>query len=365
MGKINAVTRILAMLLTLIFVLALASCKFEDVNGNETSGNGTTNPGGTQKEPATAMDFMTTDLTPYIALGQYKGIELTAKEMEYLVTLREMIHADGAYFEKSRDPERVVKEGDIINVDYTGYRNGVEFDGGKATKQDITVFENGKYIDGFASGYIGAKVGEPSEFEVTFPDDYGEESLAGRKVTFKFTVNYICEFDELTEEIVTDLSDGRYKTVEEFEAFYRGQTAQVELWKKVIEHATVRSYPEQQVNYYYQQSRTYYEYYASLYGMSYEELLSKSGISDAELKESAKTYTLEDLVYYAILKAENIQLTEEEYNAELPGYIKMYKDRYGYDEKYIRENLLASIEDNMLYDKLQRTLIGWAKISWE
>lgn len=357
-------SRLAALMLSVLILGALlVSCN----SGNEK------NPGDTTEEQTQAttekaekMDLSDMDLSPYIALGQYKNIPVTMKEIEYVVALREILLEDGAYLEKMKEGEidRPVMEGDIIHVDYTGYLDGVQFDGGRATNQDITVYDGKGYIDGFASGFIGAEVGETSSFDVTFPKDYSEASLAGKEVTFEFKVHHIYQFDELTDEMAVDLSNGEFTTAEAYEQHQRNLLIQEKLWLTIVDNATVIKYPEQHRLYYYQQNRSYYDYYASLYQMTYEKLLAALDLTDAALWKSAELYVLEDLVYYAIRSAENIALTEEEYNEKIDVYINRYKEELKYSDAEIRENM-AAIEDNMLYDKVQEMLIEWADVTWE
>ena len=357
------ILRLGALLLVLLTAIsALVACQSSG-SGNETTAT-TTGTAETMK-PATEMDFSTMDLSPYISLGQYKGIKVTAKEIDYVVALRTALFEDGAYFDQTEDPDRFVELGDVVNVDYQGYVDGVAFEGGKTLGADITVYDNGIYIPGFATGFIGAAPGESSSFEVTFPEDYGEGSLAGKTAEFKFTINHVYVFDELTDVIAKDLSGGQYPTAAEYEQFLRNQTVQVEIWKQVVYNATIKNYPEQQVYYYYYQNRSYYEYYASMYGISYTELLAYNGLTDDDLYNSAKTYVLEDLVFYAIQQAENIVYTDEEYERDLQYYINRYKNEYQYSEDYIRQNLMSAVEENMLYDKVQNAIIGWSQITWE
>lgn len=367
--------RILAGALALLLsCLVLASCDSNGVGG----GDSTTAGSNEEVEP---LDLSAMDLSPYISLGQYKNIPITVSEAEYLVTLREAMRDDNAYFsfvtdgkykpssssstEIIVDEERTVAEGDIINVDYKGILNGVAFDGGTAKDQEITVFENGTYIDGFAVGFVGTAVGASSSFNVTFPENYGSEELAGKEVTFEFTVNYIYEFDALTDEIVSDLSGGEFTTVADYENDLRTSIIAEDLWKKVVDNATLIDYPEQQVRYYYQQNRKFYEYYATYYKLSYEELLTRMGLTDEDLYVAAEELVKEDLVYYAILDAESISLTEAEKNEKLDAYVKRYMEELGYTEAEIRKDHLESIYDAMLYDKMQETLVSFASVTWE
>ena len=110
--------------------------------------------------PEQPMDLLNTDLTPYITLGAYKNVAVSAKEIGYRITLHNSMLANEAYYTKVTEGDRTVKEGDIINVDYKGFLDGVAFEGGEAADQVITVYEDGSYIPGFAGGFVGVKVGE-------------------------------------------------------------------------------------------------------------------------------------------------------------------------------------------------------------
>lgn len=351
-------------ILTAILALSLLLSVFVSCNGDTGTPGDTTGGGEETSAPAEKMDLLGMDLSPYVAIKQYKGVPVTVKEIDYLIAIRELLRDDGAYFEKSEEEGRTVMEGDIINVNYTGYLNGKQFEGGKASNQDITVYDGMGYIDGFASGFIGAVVGEDSSFDVTFPKTYQEASLAGQEVTFEFTVNFVYEFDELTDEIAKDLSGGEYTTVEDFEAHQRSLVVQKVLWEEILANATVKKYPEQHLNYYYQNTRAVYEYYADYYNMKYEELLAAMGLSDADFYDSAKLYVKEDLVTFMIRNTEGIAFTDEEYNAAIGFYIKRYKDEFNYTDAEIEENI-EQIEENMIFDKIQRLLVEWADVTWE
>lgn len=331
----------------------------EDATG-ETTGE-TTGDVETVVEP---MDFDSMDLTPYVTLGAYKNIPVTLKESAYYSSLCEVLFDSGKYFDKITAGEDKVAEGDYINVNYKGILSGVAFEGGTAENQDIVASEGSGYIEGFASGFLGAKVGASGSFLVTFPENYGEQTLAGKEVTFEFTVNCIYRFHTLTDAIADELSDGAYPTAEAYEGYLRNLLIQPELWNAVIKNAKVIAYPEQQVQYYYLQNRNYYETYGKYYGMEYEEFLTYLGITDADLMEAAKAYVLEDLVYYAIKKTENIVMPEDYYNAKVGHYIERYKDVYGYTDAQI-EAAMDDIRANMTYDYAQEVILSFADVTWE
>jgi trigger factor len=360
--KHHPITLRIAALLCAVWMLAFtfASCSSGGGSGTES----TTAAGGAETtKPVEKMDLANEDLSKYISLGQYKGIKLEMDEMDYTIYYRELLLDDGAYFDEITSTDRVVCEGDLINVDYTGYYKGTQFDGGKASAQDLTVSDGRGYIDGFGVGFVGAVVGETSSFNVTFPEQYGDSFLTGKEVTFEFKVNHIYEFDALTDEMAKDLSGGEYVTAEEYETYLRDQLITELLWPQVIENATILEYPTQQVQYYYQQNRNYYEHYANSYDMTYAEFLTYFNLTDADLYESAKLYTAEDLVFHSIRKNEQISLSEDEYDAMIGAYIDDYKAKFGYTDAEIK-TVMPAIEENMLYDKVLKTVVGWSEIVW-
>ena len=119
--------------------------------------------------------------------------------------------------------DRAVQKEDTVNIDYTGYMDGEEFEGGSATGDDLLI-GSGSFISGFEDGLIGHKKGEEVTLDLTFPEDYQNEEMQGKAVQFKVKINKISQAPELTDEWVAANTD--YKTVEEYKA------AQKELMQK-------------------------------------------------------------------------------------------------------------------------------------
>ena len=118
--------------------------------------------------------------------------------------------------------DRAAQDGDIVNIDYKGTKDGEAFDGGTAEGQDLTL-GSGSMIDGFEDGLVGAKKGETKTLDLTFPENYREESLAGQAVVFEVTVNAVKEKQDavLDDAFVQRTSD--YQTVDEYkEGIYVG-----------------------------------------------------------------------------------------------------------------------------------------------
>lgn len=153
------------------------------------------------------------DVNDYVKLCDYSNIDVTitgdydVDDSDVSNYMDQMFAYYGPFYEAD-DSKTTVSDGDIVNVDYVGKLDGEAFDGGTASDQNIDVSNNcaagGKtsYIDGFTDGLMGAKVGDTVDCNVTFPEDYQEESLAGKEVVFTFTVNSIQK--EITQDEMTD-----------------------------------------------------------------------------------------------------------------------------------------------------------------
>ena len=130
------------------------------------------------------------------------------------------------------------------------------------------------------------------------------------------------------------------------------------LWKVVTEGSTLLKYPEQQVEYYFNQKKAQYIYIAKTKNDTYENVLSVLGISEETLMREAKALVFEDLVFFAVVKAEDITLTDEEKNKNFDKYVAKFTEDYGYGEEYVRENMSEQIYETMLYDKMMEKLLS-------
>ena len=129
------------------------------------------------------------------------------------------------------------------------------------------------------------------------------------------------------------------------------------VWAAVKKNATLKAYHEEQVEYYISQQRAQYAYYAEQAGMSYEEMLSEVGATEQSIKETAEQMTLGDLVYHALLRAEGIELSEEEKGKFFERYLEKFVADYGYSREYVEENMVEEIYESMLHDKATEFLI--------
>lgn len=283
---------------------------------SETTGSQTETTAGeteTYKKPSLSDDY-----SAHVTLGEYKGITVTAP----VVTDEDLETRLAQMF---RD---TVENGDTVNIDFEGLKDGVAFEGGTASGQSLTI-GSGSFIEGFEEGLVGAKVGETVNLDLTFPDPYtNNPDLAGQDVVFVVTVNSIngVSAAELTEEYVT--ANTEFANIEEYRASVR-ETLQQEknneklssVWASVKENATINSYPEEEVKSYASEMNSYYLQMAAGNGLDLATLLSFYGMSEEDFATDCQTYGEQVMEEYMILseiaKVEGITVSDEDYRAEL------------------------------------------------
>lgn len=130
------------------------------------------------------------------------------------------------------------------------------------------------------------------------------------------------------------------------------------VWKRVAEKSEILKYPEQQVKYYFNQLKAKYEYIAKNRNDTYANILLMLETDEEEMMAEAKSLTADDLVFYALLDAENIELTDTDKENNFDRYVSKFVTDYGYGEEYVRSNMSDEIYETMLYDKTLEKLIS-------
>lgn len=321
----------------------------------------------TVTEKEVEFDFMAEDLTRFLVLGQYKGLSVSVPAPTP-VTDDEVMQTINDSFMNYKIcktvTDRAVTDTDVISISYKGFMNGEQFTGGTGDKDYFTVYDGGGFIPGFAQGLVGAMPGEEIAVSLTFPEDYYED-LAGKAVTFMVTVHHIYVPAELTDENAVKLTGDKEMTAEklvfecrkslEEEAAEQYMIAKADLViKEIIKNAQIISAPEELVEKYYNTDVEYYQYYAEYYGMTYEQMLEYVGMTDSMLRERAESNVMKDITVYSVIKAENISLSDEEYDkrldemSESTGY-----DKETLEQSYTKEALVEQFTYNMAYEMLE------------
>ncbi|CAD7359528.1 MULTISPECIES: trigger factor [Staphylococcus] len=288
----------------------------------------------TQIEKGKPFTFdATVTVEPEVQLGDYKGLEITKQETE--LTDEELEQTIEQRLEAMADmvikEDGQVEEGDTVNLDFDGYVDGEQFEGGQADGYDLEI-GSGMFIPGFEEQLVGLKVGEEKEVEVTFPEEYHAEELAGKPATFKTKINEIKtkEVPELDDELANEL-DSEADNVEQYKENLRKQlTEQKEtdaenLQKEeaitiATDNATV-DIPEAMIKT--EEDRMVQEFAQRLQqqGLNLETYFQISGQSEEDLrgqmKDDAEQRVKTNLTLAAIAEAENIEVSEEDVDKEL------------------------------------------------
>ena len=287
-------------------------------------------------------------LKPEVTLGDYKNIEVTKQDR----TVTDEDVADELESRRQRAVELALKddaaeEGDTVVIDFEGYKDGEKFDGGSAENHSLEL-GSGQFIPGFEDQLIGAKSGDEKDVEVTFPEEYGAEELAGQDVVFKVVVHEVKEkrVPELDDEFAKDVDD-EVETLDELKDKIRQQLEKSkdraateatddEAIQKAVENAEVPEIPEAMIDEEVDRQFNLFINNLQQQGISKDQYMSMIGTSEQELRDQfrneADFNVKTNLVLEAIAKAENIDVTTEDIDAE----IKDLAEQYGMEEDRVR-----------------------------
>lgn len=307
-------------------------------------------------------------IKPEVALGDYKGIEVAKKE--HNVTEQDIDNEINALREKNARlieiTDRPVKKGDITIIDFKGFVEDRQFEGGTAENYKLEI-GSGQFIPGFEDQLAGAEIGKEVDVNVSFPEDYRSEELAGKPAVFKVTVKEIKEkqLSELDDEFAKDVSE--FDTLEQLKADIRSkreedaqkvakQEYENELLKKIAENATIEI-PEVMVETQIDVMLRDFDYQLRYQGLDMESYMKYMNVDKESLRESYKTTAYDrvkiQLVLEKIAKTENITVTEEDLKEELEKTAKLYNQDVETFRKALRPEDIEYIKDGI---EVQKTI---------
>ena len=212
------------------------------------------------------------DVSKYVTIGQYKGLSLD-NTVEAVTDDAVEGRVEQELQNKAEEvTDGSVQDGDIVTINYVGTKDGVAFDGGTANNYELTI-GSGTFIDGFEDGIIGMKKGETKDLDLTFPEDYASEDLAGQEVVFKVTLQSFKRAPELTDEWAAKNTDCKTaaeykqeirKTLEEEAKTSAQNTLRETAWNTVLSASEVKEYPEKDLETAKTEFKTLYENYAKI-----------------------------------------------------------------------------------------------------
>lgn len=279
-------------------------------------------------------------LKPEATLGQYKGVKVDKAD----VTVTEEDIAAEINKEREKNSrtvevtDRAVKDGDIATIDFEGFVDGVAFEGGKGEDYPLTI-GSGAFIPGFEEQLVGAEIGNEVEVKVTFPEDYQAEELQGKEAVFKCTVKEIREKEipELDDEFASEVSE--FDTLAEYKEDVRKnliekkeKDAEAARENEAVQAAVEASeieIPEAMLETQQRQMVDEFAQRITMQGMSMEQYMQFTGATYEKMIEQVKPQAEERirarLVLEAIVKAENIAATDEEFEEELKTMAEVYQ----------------------------------------
>lgn len=321
------------------------------------------------------------EVKPEFELGAYKGIEVekvdeTVSEEVVNAKLEEMREKGSRLV----SVEREIANGDTANIDFEGFDGDVAFEGGKGENYDLVIGSN-SFIPGFEDQLVGKKAGEEVEVNVTFPEDYHAENLAGKPVVFKVKINdvKVKELPELNDEFAADTTE--FNTLEELRADVKAkaeaeakEAAKNELRNRVIEKVVANTeveVPEAMIKNEIENQLMELNYQLQYQGFGMEQFLQMTGKTMDEFraeftesrKEEAAKNVKTSLVIDAIAKAEDVQVSEDEVNAEIQKMADAYQMTVEQVKEALRPTDLKDMEGQLRLRNTIDFLVENAKIA--
>lgn len=346
--------KIIAVIATLALALStLTACDSENSDkfyGKNESANSDTNSDTetTSSESYTGVNIRTDydltidDVSEYFTLGDYKNIEYSFDESIYDVS-DDMINAAVASslgLSAIEVSDRKAISGDIVNIDFAGTINGEKFEGCEAFGYEFIIGSNKLAVE-LEQSIIGMQIGETKTIDYIFPDNYSDENIAGKNSKFNITLNSIKEYNisEITNELIQENTN--YQTVDEYTAYIKdvlekdaedqkNNAKAGTILDKIMKNSTVNGYDEEKLKELTDSAKEMVETYSKQYGMTKEEFIQQNyGFETYEeyednMEQTAKDYLDSIMLISAIANAENLTVTDSEYQDQINEYVNQY-----------------------------------------
>lgn len=318
------------------------------------------------------------DVDKYVTLGEYKGLNVTVAD----TTVTDAQVEEAAYNAYSRNVtaenggvmDRAVENGDMVNIDYEGKKDGVAFDGGTAQAQLLTI-GSGQFIPGFEEGLVGVMPGETVDLNLTFPEAYQSADLAGQEVVFTVTVNCIVP-TQMEDTVIAGFGLEGVSSLEEFrQAARESLTEQAQqFYDSNLENKVLTAFmnacefkdiPQEMADKYAEVVRDQVTQQAAMYGLDVEQFAQAAYQMDVEtlVKEYSMAGAKQDIALQAVANRENLNIDKE----ELDSILQETATEAGYDtvEAFMGENTPEDYRDYFVTDRVLNFLIENAVVTVE
>ena len=314
----------------------------------------------------------TTPVYPEVTLGEYKGLSAEKEEVKVgAADVNERLKQLQDRNTRLVSVDREAQEGDTAVIDFEGFLNGVPFDGGKGEGHNLELGSH-SFVPGLEEQVVGMKAGEEKDLDITFPENYTPE-LAGKAVVFKVKVNEVKakEVPELDDEFAKDVSE--FDTLKDLKADMKKQiteerkkAADRAFEDAVMEQAAANitaEIPDAMVETQARQFLDNFKMQIAQQGIPYEQYMQLTGMSEekliADAMEPAARQVRMDLTVEAIIKAENLEASDEEVEAE---YTKL-AEQYGMDIETVKKYLPAEqVKDQLVSQKAVAIVVDNATV---
>ena len=317
----------------------------------------------------------TVALKPEVTLPEYKGIEVekTPVEVHDEEIEAELLKEKEANARTITVEDRPVADKDIVTLDFEGFVDGEAFEGGKGENYDLTI-GSGAFIPGFEDQLVGAKIGEDLDVNVTFPENYNAKELAGKAAVFKCRVNGIKvkELPEVDDEFAQEVSE--FETLDEYKADIRERLLKDKeedakkikedlVIQKIIEGAKM-DIPDAMVNFQAEQLMDDFAQRIQMQGMSLEQYFRFTGMTQEQYEEQMRPRALQNiqsrLVLEAVAKAENLEVTEADVDAEMQKMADQYKMEVEKVKEFFGESQIEEMKKDLAIQKAIDLVAGAA-----
>ena len=315
---------------------------------------------------------------PEVTLGQYKGVEVEKANAEVTDedVEKELKRAQEQNSRLVTVDDRPVADGDQVVIDFDGYVDGKRFDGGKSEDYPLTIGSH-TFIDTFEDQLIGKNLGEECEVNVTFPAEYHAAELAGKPAVFKVKIKEIekKELPELDDEFAKDVSE--FDTLDEYKADIRKKLTESKekqaatenenrVVEAVVKNATMEI-PEAMIDSQLDNMVSEYARNMQNHGISLEQYMQYTGMTIDKLKEQMRPQAVKRietrLVLEAVVKAENIQVTDEKVDEEIGKMAAAYKMEPEKLKGYMGEAEIANMKEDLAVQEAVDFLVAEAKLA--
>lgn len=315
-------------------------------------------------------------LKPEVKLGKYKGVKVEKADTE--VTDEEVdaeINREREHNARNIEvTDRAVKDGDMTIIDFEGFVDGVAFEGGKGENYPLTI-GSGAFIPGFEEQLVGAEIGKEVEVNVTFPEDYQASELQGKAAVFKCTVKEIKEKElpELDDEFASEVSE--FDTLAEYKADVKDKLTEkkVKEAKETKESAVIEAIvkdsemeiPGPMLETQQRQMIDEFAQRMQMQGLSMEQYFQLTGATYDQMieqvKPQAEARIKSRLVLEAIVKAEKIEASEEEYEEEIKSMAEVYQLEVEKVKEMLPEKSAQQIKQDIAVRKAAEFAVEHAK----